>query len=156
MSINPCIRLAYAAALLVLVALIPVVITSGSSTAHAAPLATSTGEYCADAEEAGFLVLINAHRAGQGVPPLVLSQALGAAAFHYSDDMATNNYIGGATHRRLDGSNSLQNMQSHGYTPTGWYNVAENLAYGTETAVEAFAEWKGSTKGHNETMLNPL
>jgi len=109
---------------------------------------SATADYCADEEERAFLKLINDYRAQNGVAPLALSQAMGAAAEHHSADMATNNYF---SHTLSGGLIWSQNMTNHGYT----YNTyrGENIAAGNELASNTFLQWKNSPT-HNANMLD--
>jgi hypothetical protein len=105
------------------------------SHAFAAPAAA----YCAEPEELAFLAIINDYREQNGLWPLALSQAMGAAAEHHSADMAANDYF---SHTLFDGTSWSKNMTNHGYT----YNTyrGENIAAGNELASNTFLQWKNS------------
>jgi uncharacterized protein YkwD len=112
--------------------------------------AASALGYCASAEEVSFLRLINDYRKSHGLGTLALSQSLGAAAEHHSNNMATNSYF---DHFLIaDGIGWSQNMTNYGYT----YNTfrGENIAAVASTAQRVFDAWKNSP-GHNENMLDP-
>lgn len=110
---------------------------------------TTSGGYCADAEENAFLGLINQYRAANGLGALVHTQTLGAAAEHHSVDMATNNYF---SHPLLDGTSVAQNIANHGYPDRSTWG--ENIAAGNESAAATFEQWRTSPP-HNANMLNP-
>ena len=139
-------RLASSARLVALPLAIALAIALPTSLSYAAPLAIQTTEYCADEEERAFLELINAYRAEHGVGPLVMSQALGAAAETHSLDMAATGYF---DHTMSDGSSVAQNLRNHGYTGRTY---GENITAGVETADAAFSMWRNSS-AHNENML---
>ncbi len=113
----------------------------------AAPAVAQTG-YAPDAEESAFLGLINDYRAQNGLGPLALNDALGAAAEHHSYDMATNNYFG---HTLFDGTDAGQNIRNFGYTGSTW---SENIAAGYAGAQDNLIAWQNSS-GHNANMLDP-
>jgi uncharacterized protein YkwD len=120
----------------------------GSRSSSPAVSHTSTASYCADTEEQAFLTLINTYRSQNGLAPLLLSQSLGAAAYHHSSDMATNNYF---SHTLADGTNWDTNIRNHGY---GFATaLAENIAAGNSTASATMTQWKNSA-GHNANMLS--
>lgn len=115
---------------------------------YAAPgLAVSSADACTDSEEVGFLALINEYRAASGLRPLSLSSSLSSAAAYHSVDMAANGYL---AHTLLDGTTVEQNMANFGYEGG---THGENIAAGTQTAVEAMQTWQGSAE-HNANMLN--
>jgi uncharacterized protein YkwD len=132
--------------ILILGAVLALVVLTGHIGRAAAHPAT---DYCADAEEQAFLVLINDYRKDHGLAPLVASQALGAAAEHHSLDMAANDFLG---HTGSDASDPKQRMTAHGYGFDTWW--AENVFAGDETAAGALTWWKNSP-GHNANMLSP-
>jgi len=108
---------------------------------------TTAAEYCADAEEQAVVAQINAYRAQNGLGPVAMSQVLGAAAQHHSDDMAARNYF---SHTLADGTTFAQNIRNHGY---GYETlIGENLAAGNGTAAATFEQWRTSP-GHNTNML---
>ena len=111
-------------------------------------LANEPASYCADAEEAAMLALVNGLRRSLGVPELRLSQTLGAAAEHHSADMADKSYF---SHTLKDGTTWSKNMTAHGYGYTTYRG--ENLAAGRSDAAGTFATWKNSP-GHYANMAN--
>ncbi len=102
-----------------------------------------------DAEEQKFLDLINAYRAGLGLPTLAVDPQLQAASRWMSEDMAANDYF---SHYDSLGRDPFQRMDAFGYTYNVW--KGENLAAGTAEAQVAFDLWKASP-GHNSNMVNP-
>ncbi len=102
-----------------------------------------------DAEEQKFLDLINAYRAGSGLPALAPDPQLQAASRWMSEDMAANDYF---SHYDSLGRDPFQRMDAFGYTYNVW--KGENLAAGTAQAQVAFDLWKASP-GHNSNMANP-
>jgi len=102
-----------------------------------------------DAEEQKFLDLVNAYRAGLGLPTLAPDPQLQAASGWMSEDMAANDYF---SHYDSLGRDPFQRMDAFGYTYNVW--KGENLAAGTAQAQVAFDLWKASP-GHNSNMVNP-
>ncbi len=111
------------------------------------------------AVETALLCLVNAHRQAHGLPRLARDTNLDEAARAHSVDMNTRDFF---AHNSPDpgGTTPTQRAAAAGYT-TG--NVGENIAmtggfppdprmYGT--AWSLFEEWRTSTLGHNEQMLN--
>ena len=111
---------------------------------------TTTDPYCADAEEAAFVTLINDYRATKGLGQVRLVQTLGAAADYHSREMADNDYF---SHAMLNGVTWQQNIANHGYTNT---TVGENITAGTAraTARAAFDAWLASAT-HKENIEKP-
>lgn len=99
-----------------------------------------------DGEEQAFLVLINNHRAANGLGPLAASYALSKAAQWKSQDMGANGYF---AHDDLTRT-WVQRIRDCGYG----YNtyVGENIAAGVGSAQAAFDLWRNSP-GHNANML---
>jgi len=95
-----------------------------------------------------MLALVNDIRADNGIPPLVLNDQLNKAAFDHSDDMARNNYF---SHTGLNNSDFSKRVKDAGYngSPRG-----ENIAAGNASVLATFNQWKNSTTGHLENMLN--
>jgi uncharacterized protein YkwD len=112
-----------------------------------ASYAVASADACIDAEEVSFLSMINEHRAASGLSPLAVSASLSSAAAYHSIDMAANGYL---SHTLLDGTTVPQNMANFGYEGGAH---GENIAAGTETALEAMQTWQGSYE-HNANMLN--
>jgi len=95
-----------------------------------------------------MLDLVNNIRADNGIAPLVLNEKLNKAAFDHSNDMARNNYF---SHTGLNNSSFSQRVRNAGYSgsPRG-----ENIAAGNVNVLATFNQWKNSTTGHLENMLN--
>ena len=125
------------------------VVVAGIVGAGAGPVAaTKTAGFCADGEEAAFLTLINAYRAGKGLGPLTLTQTLSAASDHHSKSMAKHNYFDHDL--KPEGISWSKNMTNHGYDYNTWRG--ENIAAGRGTAEGAFDQWRNSP-AHNDNML---
>ena len=121
-------------------------VSSGAS--HALAVTNCTVDASIDSEEQAFLVLINEHRAANGVPPLVLSNTLNAAAAWKSQHMADEDYF---AHDDVPiGRTWVQRIRDCGYS----YNtfLGENIAAGNSTAAATFEQWRNSP-GHNANML---
>ena len=101
-----------------------------------------------DSEEAAFCGLINNYRATQGLPALMVSEALTIASEWHSTDMATKNYF---SHTDSSGRDPFQRMTAFGYGYSTYRG--ENIAAGNATAQATFDQWKNSS-GHNANMLN--
>ncbi len=115
----------------------------------AAALALRPGPAVAlDSEEQVAFDSINAYRAQYGLPALVLSPTLTAAAAAYSRSMADNNFF---SHIGLDGSTLRSRVQAAGYLYNTW--LGENLAAGRSLGLEAFHQWQLSPP-HNANMLS--
>jgi uncharacterized protein YkwD len=112
-------------------------------------LAQTTGDPCADSEEAAVLKLINDYRAENGVAPLALSQSLSVAADAHSRDMATSNIF---SHTGSNGSSFVDRLTAVGYPDP--FGGGENIFAGDPTAAGAINAWKNSPP-HNAGMLNP-
>ncbi len=108
-----------------------------------------------DPEELEFLQIINEYRQNNGLPTLILSDALTVASERHDEDMARYNFF---AHETLGSSYFPVNsepwdrMALSGYDYPDSYK-AENLAAGYETAEEAFEAWRTSP-GHNVNMLD--
>ena len=100
-----------------------------------------------DSEEQAFLVLINNHRAANGLGPLGASYLLSKASQWKSNDLGVNAYF---AHDDLSRT-WVQRIRDCGYNYNAW--LGENIAGGTNTAQDAFNIWKNSP-GHNANMLN--
>ncbi|HKG26187.1 MAG TPA: CAP domain-containing protein [Thermomicrobiales bacterium] len=132
------------------------VASPGSSVLVPSAAYTTAAEYSPDAEECGFLTLINNYRAQNNRQPLTLLKTLSAPAEHHSVDMAVNNYWHD-DHTLFDGTTFDQNIHNHAYAPL---TVGENILYGWNTnssynltAQLAFDQWKASPS-HNSNMLS--
>jgi len=108
-----------------------------------------------DPEELRFLELINEYRAENGLPTLILSDALTLAGERHNEDMGRYNFFAHDTAQSDHfpaGSEPWDRMALSGYDYPDSYR-AENLAAGYETAEEAFQAWRESP-GHNKNMLD--
>ncbi|HEV2529906.1 MAG TPA: CAP domain-containing protein [Thermomicrobiales bacterium] len=103
---------------------------------------------CATAEEMEVLRLVNQRRADYGLPPLILSATLTAAARYHSADMGQNDYF---DHTLYDGTPWSQNIRNHGYTYDTWRG--ENIAAGNSDAASTFMQWVNSPT-HDANMLS--
>lgn len=110
------------------------------------------------AKELELLEAVNALRA-QGyvcatgsfapVPPLTLNKELRCSARLHSKNMSDNNFFG---HVDPQGLHSWDRMVNAGYE----YDVAlENVAAGYADVQNTMQQWKNSTTGHCEAMMNP-
>ena len=111
-------------------------------------VANTTAEWCAAPEEVQLLGFVNDLRRSLGLAPLVMSQSLGAAAEHHSQEMADNSYF---SHTLLNGVTWSKNLSNHGYTFITYRG--ENLAAGSSLAWNAFLQWRNSP-GHYANMVN--
>ncbi|MGD8604842.1 MAG: CAP domain-containing protein [Anaerolineales bacterium] len=102
--------------------------------------------FCPTTLELEILDLINAERAGQGLPPLAFDGRLGQASRLHSQDMADNNFF---SHTGSDGSTFDERISAAGYT---WYSAAENIAAGYPDAASVVQGWMNSP-GHRANIL---
>ena len=108
-----------------------------------------------DPEEIRFLGLINGYRQENGLPPLVLSDALAVASERHSEDMGKYGFFAHDTAESSyfpAGASPWDRMKLSGYDRPG-SSRAENLAAGYETAEENFEAWRASL-GHDDNMLD--
>lgn len=91
-----------------------------------------------------ILTLINEHRAGMGLKPLVINEVIIKAAESHSHNMAVKKIPFG--HQGFD---SRMDKLSTQLKPTN--SFAENVAYGPTTAKEAVELWLTSS-GHRENI----
>lgn len=107
-----------------------------------------------DDEEARFLERINAYREELGVTALVGCRSLHRASQAHSEDMRDAGYF---NHRDLGGGLPPDRACDACYNGGCFGNAAvgENIAAGSEDAVEAFEQWRNSP-GHDKSMRNPL
>ena len=108
-----------------------------------------------DAQELRFLEIINEYRQNNGLPALILSDALTVASERHDEDMARYNFFAhetlGSSYFPIN-SEPWDRMALSGYDYPDSYR-AENLAAGYESAEEAFEAWRTSP-GHNVNMLD--
>ncbi|CAA9453399.1 MAG: hypothetical protein AVDCRST_MAG14-1229 [uncultured Rubrobacteraceae bacterium] len=108
-----------------------------------------------DSEELAFLQIINEYRQNNGLPTLILSDALTDASERHDEDMARYNFF---AHETLGSSYFPINSKPWDRMALSGYDypeasMSENLAAGYETAEEAFEAWRTSP-GHNVNMLD--
>lgn len=107
------------------------------------------------ANDPAFLNAVNAARLALNVAPLEFSEHLAVAAALHSSDMVARNYFAHIApdpnpHGRLPRDRILK----AGVTNTGG-DQNENIASGSSDSMGTFNQWKASTKGHWETLMNP-
>lgn len=108
-----------------------------------------------DSEELAFLVIINDYRASYGTGPLATCTSLSRASQGHSEDMRDHDYF---EHDGLNGSKAWDRSclacfeKGCGNLQT---TMGENIAAGNADAPATFEQWRTSTTGHNEAMLNP-
>lgn len=110
-----------------------------------APTEEAIAENLTDAE--ALLILVNQSRAEEGLPSLVLNDALNRAALAHSADMEANDYF---SHTGLNGSRFSTRSKDAGYTgsPRG-----ENIAVGQRSVEAVHSAWMNS-EGHRRNILN--
>lgn len=81
-------------------------------------------------------------------PPLAWNEMLGQAAQAHSGDMARHKYF---KHLDQEGRDVAYRAEQAGYR---WSRIAENIAFGFNTADEAVASWL-SSPGHCANIMNP-
>lgn len=100
----------------------------------------------AAAQEAEVLQLVNAARKAGGCKPLVMNQALTAAALGHAKDMSKRNFFG---HKSPNGASVGKRVSKAGYN---WSKVAENISGGWTTPEKVVSEWMASS-GHRKNIL---
>lgn len=109
----------------------------------------------ADGSEAERLLeLINGYRQENDVAPLVPSETLLTTAGRHSEDMATYGFFSHESEESSyypEGFELTERTAREGY-PTNVY-LAENIAWGQDTAKEVFEDWRLSPD-HDTNMLN--
>lgn len=121
----------------------------------AAPLTPPGGTACAaeahglaSAEEAGLLRLVNAARAGAGLPALARDPTLSVAAGLHACDLAAR---GALSHLGRDGADLARRLARQGLNPA---LAAENIAAGQKSLAEVMSDWMASP-GHRANILRP-
>lgn len=97
------------------------------------------------------LVQVREFRKANGLPPLTLKFKLSKAAWEYVEVMAKKDQMG----HSVDGTTLAQRVTGTGYK---YSRILENVAWNKGHAnpgVKAVKDWKESTSGHREAMLNP-
>jgi hypothetical protein len=116
-------------------------LTRGAFVARAATL---------DGGENDLLAQVNAFRTSAGLPTLVVSDPLTAAAKWMATDMSVNNYF---QHTSLDGRSPTQRMADAGYPAFATWS-GEDLAAGYTSASDVFNGWINSP-AHLAVLTNP-
>ncbi|MDI1446615.1 CAP domain-containing protein, partial [Polyangium sp. 6x1] len=135
-------------------------VCSGGESCETCPMDCGACEACMgagaattslDAEEQGFLGILNDYRAQNGLPPLMGCTSLHRAAQGHSEDMRDQNYF---SHTGLNGSGFSDRACDACYDHACPVQTAmgENIAAGNGTADATFTQWKNSA-GHNANML---
>lgn len=91
--------------------------------------------------------MINGIRKDKGRKAIRYSTQLESVAASHANDMASKGYF---SHTGANGSSIGDRTTGKGYK---WCFVAENLARGQGSLVEAMAAWK-SSKGHYKNMIH--
>ncbi len=98
--------------------------------------------------------LVNAERANAGLPPLKRAMPLDLAARYHATDMGQDNYFDHATHDRVDGQSvyvcAWDTRVGTYYANREW--LAENIAYGLDTAQRVMQSWMGSAEHRNNIL----
>ena len=81
------------------------------------------------------------------VGPVTLNEQLNTSARLHSEDMANNNYF---DHAGLNGSSFSQRNTAAGYAGT---SLGENIAAGGNSEQGTFDQWRTSTSGHCQGMM---
>lgn len=95
-----------------------------------------------------LLRLTNAERRSRGRKPLSLSPQLNRAAQFHAADMAQRNYF---SHDSLDGTPWYKRIKR--FLVKRNVGIAENIAFGQDTASEVFKDWMASP-GHRANILS--
>jgi len=103
-----------------------------------------------DGGENDLLAQVNAFRTSAGLPTLVVSDPLTAAAKWMATDMSVNNYF---QHTSLDGRSPTQRMADAGYPAFATWS-GEDLAAGYTSASDVFNGWVNSP-AHLAVLTNP-
>lgn len=91
--------------------------------------------------------LTNIQRGQAGQPPVRSQPDLARAAAYLAADLAKRQVL---EHRDGEGQRLQARVESAGYTT--WTTIAENIAYGQQTADEVVKAWMKSP-GHKENLL---
>jgi uncharacterized protein YkwD/chitodextrinase len=134
------------------------IIIFSTQVGHADPVTQQTSLPALDAEQSGFLTLINTFRAQNGLGTLHVSPTLQKAAQWMSTDMASKNYV---SHTDSMGRTPGVRIAAFGYAYSPW---GENIAAGYSGAQNTFEQWRNAcdpdasgtcTYAHRNNMLNP-
>ena len=85
---------------------------------------------------------VNNYRASSGLPSVVASPTLQAAAQFMAEDAAAHG-VPTPAHYSTDGRNPVQRMADAGY-PTNLYQIGEIIAWGNTTASATMTQWLNS------------
>ncbi len=102
-----------------------------------------------DAEEQRFLMLLNQHRANNGVAPVTACTSMNRAAQGHSEDMRDQDYF---DHTGLNGSSPGSRACDACFESCESTGMGENIAAGNADADATFNQWLNSP-GHNANML---
>lgn len=97
--------------------------------------------------EAEVVRLVNAERAGYGLPPLTQDWQLSRVARYKSQDMRDNGYF---SHTSPVYGSPFQMIKSFGIS---YRTAGENIAVGQRTPAAVVSAWMGSA-GHRANILN--
>jgi uncharacterized protein YkwD len=103
-----------------------------------------------DSAEQDLVARINVFRAARGLPTLVVSDTLTAAAKWMSFDMGARNYF---AHTSLDGRSPTQRMADAGYPAFATW-TGEDLAAGFTSTADVMNGWINSP-AHYAVLVNP-
>lgn len=95
-----------------------------------------------------LLILTNAERSQNKLPPLNHNSLLEKSAQRHAEDMASHNFC---DHKGSNGSSLEERVQDVGFL---YSLIGENVAAGSRTPEEVFERWMNS-KGHRANILNP-
>lgn len=151
MNVNPVLRLARPAAVLLLAACGGVIPLPAPFPAPAPAPASgggpAGGTMTASEQAAEVARLVNEHRSRVGCPALVWDGAAARAAQAHSDDMARRNFF---SHTSPDGRTMVDRLRAQGAT---YRALAENIALGQPSAREVVRGWLSSA-GHRGNIEN--
>ena len=96
---------------------------------------------------AQVITLTNQQRSRDGLSPLAQNANLSKAAAYLAGDLAGRQQL---EHMDRHGRRLVERVEADGYTT--WTSVAENIAYGQETAARVVDAWMKSP-GHRENLM---
>jgi uncharacterized protein YkwD len=96
---------------------------------------------------AQVITLTNRERSKDGLTALVQNANLSKAAAYLASDLAERQEL---EHMDRRGRRLVERVEADGYTT--WTSVAENIAYGQETAARVVDAWMKSP-GHRENLM---
>lgn len=95
-----------------------------------------------------LLILTNAERSQNNLPPLNHNSRLAESAQRHAEDMASHNFC---DDKGSNGSSLKERVQDVGFP---YSLIGENVAAGSQTPEEVFKGWMNSS-GHRANILNP-